>query len=946
MEEKTESKVSYNNTEPNKPSPLKKNYNSLNPLIAPKPIAIKISNTQNVSSKKSCDNLYNKGGEYALHQIFQQRRQSLYIKRLDVKSNSNLSIISIKSAEIESFRNNEKIKEDDNNHIMTKEEEINLRFALSNHFVFRDITVEVLNSCINQCIFCTFSKNKIIYKEGEEGNFFYVISKGKIEATEKNKFKKKYKEWDCFGELSLITQQKREETVKCLEDVELFSFDGIAFRDTQKRMNEQILKERFDFLNNIFIFKCLDSISKYNVAQRVILKIFNEGNQIIKMGEEGETLYIIKEGLVSCRIGDNEVRQLKVHDYFGLNAILINAKRGMDIFALEKTTCFELSEDELIEALGQNYIDILLFCFFKNCIEQCENLKIIFPDILIDDLFKLFITGIYSKDEKIYDENNTLTYKKNPKRIIFVIEGSIYKNNELIANKGDCIGKEFFEDYKKPILENLKVFPDLISLEADILSISNLIKIDLNGEKPLNLLNRLGKLKKLTLFKNLSDKILESIASKLKKKRYEENEIIVHEGEKGEKLFLISKGRVKISKEGVYIRELEAGNCFGENVLFMNHVKRTATVTAIDKVVCYLLFKTDFDVLLKEQNVKNYLLKKFALQDTSITLKDLHYIKFLGKGKFGSVSLVHNHKNIYAIKAISRKSVEKQKMLAKYFVYERRVMLTLDHPFIAKMVKSMKNNLFCFLLIEYVNGKNLSEYLSNRLSFKNIFETQFYIGSMLLMLEYLQKKYIAHRDIKPANIMIDTNGYLKMIDFGTAKVLIDYTSTVIGTPHYIAPEILQGKGYSLSCDFWSVGICMYEIFYGVYPFGNHAHEVIEIYKEVLHKDFNFPDDNTKFKNVNDFINNLLTKKVNKRNCNINNLKQMKFFEDFDFEKLNDFEYTPNYIPPNVDLNKYLKINSPYENIVSHENISNSSTIKKGKKDYVPPDYDKNWADEF
>ena len=52
MEEKTESKVSYNNTEPNKPSPLKKNYNSLNPLIAPKPIAIKISNTQNVSSKK------------------------------------------------------------------------------------------------------------------------------------------------------------------------------------------------------------------------------------------------------------------------------------------------------------------------------------------------------------------------------------------------------------------------------------------------------------------------------------------------------------------------------------------------------------------------------------------------------------------------------------------------------------------------------------------------------------------------------------------------------------------------------------------------------------------------------------------------------------------------------------------------------------------------------
>ena len=98
-------------------------------------------------------------------------------------------------------------------------------------------------------------------------------------------------------------------------------------------------------------------------------------------------------------------------------------------------------------------------------------------------------------------------------------------------------------------------------------------------------------------------------------------------------------------------------------------------------------------------------------------------------------------------------------------------MLSLDHPFIIKMVKSMKNTYYCFLLIEYVNGKNLDEYLSSRVQKKNIYETQFYIGSMLLMLEYLQKKLIAHRDIKPSNIMIDSNGYLKMIDFGTAKVL-------------------------------------------------------------------------------------------------------------------------------------------------------------------------------
>jgi cGMP-dependent protein kinase len=83
--------------------------------------------------------------------------------------------------------------------------------------------------------------------------------------------------------------------------------------------------------------------------------------------------------------------------------------------------------------------------------------------------------------------------------------------------------------------------------------------------------------------------------------------------------------------------------------------------------------------------------------------------------------------------------------------------------------------------------------------------------------------------------MIDKTGYLKMIDFGTSKCVTDFMQTIIGTPHYIAPEILVGKGYSLSSDFWSLGICMYEIYFGSYPFGNNANDILEVYKEVLNK---------------------------------------------------------------------------------------------------------------
>ena len=84
----------------------------------------------------------------------------------------------------------------------------------------------------------------------------------------------------------------------------------------------------------------------------------------------------------------------------------------------------------------------------------------------------------------------------------------------------------------------------------------------------------------------------------------------------------------------------------------------------------------------------------------------LYNVKFLGKGKFGKVNLVHNGKNVYAIKAVSRIAADKRKLLAKYFSMERKIMMTLDHPFIIKLVKTMKNDYYCFFLMEFVNGIN------------------------------------------------------------------------------------------------------------------------------------------------------------------------------------------------------------------------------------------------
>ena len=320
--------------------------------------------------------------------------------------------------------------------------------------------------------------------------------------------------------------------------------------------------------------------------------------------------------------------------------------------------------------------------------------------------------------------------------------------------------------------------------------------------------------------------------------------------------------------------------------------------------------------------------------------------------------------------------VNKQKSLAHYFINERRIMLSLDHPFIVQTVKTLKNNYFCFFLIEYIQGISLDEHLKQNKqnnNFYNFSEILFYSASLILIIEYLHNKLIAHRDIKPNNIMIDSNGYLKIIDFGTSKILNDYTSTVIGTPHYIAPEILQGKGYSLSCDFWSIGITLYEIYYGKFPFGNDAREILEIYKETLSNQLNFPKLKREYmkesSKVNKLIEVLLKKKVKDRCCDCELLKKEEIFNDFDWDKLIDFKLNAPFIPNINDTNlsiyhshksifdsKIKKINlndkekiikenqEKFEFVLEKENFKNSRMYETTNINFDA--YDEKWVNEF
>ena len=327
-----------------------------------------------------------------------------------------------------------------------------------------------------------------------------------------------------------------------------------------------------------------------------------------------------------------------------------------------------------------------------------------------------------------------------------------------------------------------------------------------------------------------------------------------------------------------------------------------------------------------EKKKTNQLIENSNENENEKPYQQLNYnnfepLKLLGTGSFGRVLLVRFklNKKLYAMKILHKNQLKLTNQ-EEHTKTERDLMVKIDNPFLLNIRFAFQDETKLYIVSDFMQGGDMFYHLHSENKFTEK-KAKFYLIEIILGLEYLHKNNMIYRDLKPENILMDSQGHIKLSDFGLSKILESNTAkafTLCGTPQYLAPEIIKEEGYNKEVDWWSLGCFFYEMLTGFLPFlipKDHLDE--NIYK----KGVRFPPglNPLAIKFIKDL---LIIEPENRLGYGYNgteNIKSHEYFKDVDWDKYYNKEIKVPFAPKlnnNEDLKYFDKmftdepVNSP------------------------------------
>lgn len=645
----------------------------------------------------------------------------------------------------------------------------------------------------------------------------------------------------------------------------------------QKAEEERLVKQIISSLKEIPLLSNLTSTELETLAGNFNLRSYEVGEYVMKAKESGDEFYFIHEGTADVLMvkedgEEHKIASLRNADYFGEQALLtdsgernasIKATSDLQVLVLNRqqfqnltnsgdvmfaqrraVVAEDVEEDKIPEP--QSYDEPTL-AFIKESIR--ENL--LFKDseeALIERIAPYFTMASFAAGDVIIAEG-----EENATKFFCINEGSCQVSSE---KDGDIVeltsGMTFGELallYNAPRNATIKAISEVKVFVMER-SAYRYVNVTMHQQEDDS---RFGFLRSVKLFQPLLANEITLIDMALTARSCEPKELIFNQGDAPDFFYIIKEGTC----DGTAVKENETeefvknvGSFFGELAL-LNDEPRNATIRA-GATGCTLLqlSREDFNQLLGplrnilDRNAKQYELpvndRNLLDEDGSkiCELHELETIGLLGRGAFGKVTLVidPNTKKSYALKAIKKKQIEEIGQ-ASHIVNEKRVMMMMNNRFLVNLRRTYKDNWRVYFLVDVCLGGELFTILRKKRSFNEDY-TRFYIGCVVEAFDYMHNMNIIYRDLKPENLVMDKSGYIKVTDFGFAKVVPKKTYTLCGTPDYLAPEIVTGQGHGKGVDWWCLGVLAYELLSSFPPFFDD--EPMGTYRKIIQGKFKFP----------------------------------------------------------------------------------------------------------
>lgn len=638
--------------------------------------------------------------------------------------------------------------------------------CLSEHFLLRslpDLTLLIDALQLHEAV-----PGEVVVWQGSTGEGFYIIESGLCDVVKDGRVVGLIQPGKSFGELALLNNATRQATVRAVEPSRLWYLTRSQFRFIASLQERAQTDEKLRFLRNVELFEKLTQGNLEKIADVMVMRKYQPDERIIKQGDQGDVFFMIQTGRVvvsqSQGFGAKQVELVRLGPgkYFGELALIEDAPRKASVTASTAVTCWTLDRANFLSLFGS----------IDEAVNESVGIQMLQKVKLLESL----------------SERQLQTISK-------CLVSEDFGENEVIIRQGD-VGDSFF-----------MIAEGEVSVQVNHVQVAKLESGSYFGEMSLLSNERrsatvtaLTQCKCLVLSRQDFTELLGPLDA-----------IIQKESER-------RKNESALSGKGVLTRMFSS-----------SAVSTPVSSPSLSRKSSAPLVKEDVSNSPEKKGRKRADSLLFANTNSLFELESITRVRKLGSGTFSTVYLVqHNNNKLYAMKMLHKHHLYEMKQEKNVFQERDLMMELLDCQYVAVLYATLQDDNSLYFVMQYVPGGDLWSLLySSALSHTkqgglNTSQAQFYLGNVVNILQHIHDLDIVFRDLKPENFVLDANGYLKLVDFGSAKVLSvdEKTNTMCGAPEYIAPEMIFSLSHNKAVDFWQLGVLAFELLTRKSPFAH------------------------------------------------------------------------------------------------------------------------------